>query len=198
MKNSDIQGPFQSTINIISLLIGIISLISAVYFYNQSKSIQELIFYESPNRISLVNIEDATGLSVSVQGEQNIKNLTSTSVAIWNNGNKIIKKNNILKPIKLILPDDVKVVGGIKVEKIRDQFDFKVTKSPDKNNLLNIEWDFLKKGDGVLVQFFHTGPTSTQTKIIGELDEQERIFTLDSFKNRYKSHPLSHRKPHNS
>lgn len=175
----------QYIINAISLSVWNYKPFLAIYFHNQSRNIQELIFFESPNKSVLVDIKDSTGLVVAVAGEKDITSLISTNIAIWNNGNKTIKKNNILKPIKLILPQDVKVVGNIKVKKNRDEFNFKATKSTKYNNIISIEWDFLKQGDGALIQLFHTGSTLIQTKIIGELDEQKEILHLDSFKRRY-------------
>jgi hypothetical protein len=99
---------------IVSLVVGVVlglgGIISGYYFYIQS--IQERIptFLISPVRASIVS-GDITGLSILYKGKPVIqKNVVAVRIYMWNSGNLPILKSDILRPIRIVFPEDTKIL----------------------------------------------------------------------------------------
>ena len=107
------------------------------------------------------------GFSALFDGKP-IENLTTTQLLFLNNGNQTIDGNDItqINPL-LIKANNPKVkilrVNIIKSDKVNN---LKVTK---KNNKFLINFDFLDKDDGSIIQIIHSGKIDEDVTFLGTI-----------------------------
>lgn len=116
--------------------------------------------------------------------EEEIKNLNSVEVAIWNNGKQFLDKDNISDsdPIKIIIPDGVKVLKVDIVKTSRPELSFNCTYFPSKDNIKNVIIDIvgdeaLEKSDGLMIKIYFTGSSEEEFIVTGRIFGSKQGFT---------------------
>ena len=113
---------------------------------------------------------DLTGqfkpLKIEYDGEE-IENLTTTKLFLWNGGKETINKNDIaeFEPLKIKVTDNYKMLDvNILESKIANNF--KYTLSHDLSELL-LTFDYIDINEGVVIQIIHTGKSEDDIELIG-------------------------------
>jgi hypothetical protein len=144
---------------IVSLVAGVIlglgGILSGYYFYIQS--IQERIptFLISPVRASIVKSDsnDLTDLSILYKGKPVQKNVVAVRIYMWNGGNLPIMKSDILRPIRIVFPEDAKILDYKILKHSRDVSNIEITSTNYSN--VNLYFDILEHNDGVAIQVIY-------------------------------------------
>lgn len=86
-----------------------------------------------------------------------IPSLTVTQIKIWNKGNKTINRGDITEkdPLTVSISDGFRILGKTIYEK-NEANNFKLVEVPDKNYLL-VDFEYMDKNDGAVIEIFHTG-----------------------------------------
>jgi hypothetical protein len=166
-----------SLINLIFLFLAILGIVLAIYFYFKSK--RNRIPKYAVRSINL--IEDSIGKigDVEISYAQNkIKNLSIARVAFWNDGSETISSGDVapLNPIKICCSGTTDFLGIEIVYKKNLANNFSLSpitssKEPTKHlqNELFINFDYIDKDEGIILQIFHTGKTGEEIQIQGSI-----------------------------
>jgi len=121
-------------------------------------------------------------------GNEQIENLMVTKVALVNRGNVTILNNDIpvASPLYIVVPDECKILSAtILAESNTSSLTTVIYESSSR---IVVNFDYLDKKDGVVLQVIHTG-TSDQISFLGKL-KGGNILTpsseYDSAKSRFK------------
>lgn len=90
--------------SVVSGIATIVSLILAIYFYEESVTEPNLTYYISNTRTPIVQPGKLNNFSVNYQGEQITGYLSSAEIQIWNAGKAPIMREDILKTVTLRTP----------------------------------------------------------------------------------------------
>lgn len=121
--------------------------------------------------IGIIN-NDLKGVEFSCNGYK-VDTLTKTSILFWNSGNKCIKKEQLLNEefLHFVFPENCIIFSG-KIMKTTDDainLDCKV----DKNNIF-IDFTYLKKGDGGLIEVLHNSDNYEKIEAKIKLDTNQK------------------------
>jgi len=163
-----------SYVNIGGLLVGVIGVVLAVYFYMVSKEERELVYYVNPVK-SIVFSSNNNELSVIYKGDIISSDVAAAQVAIWNKGNKAVKKENMLKEFMLDVGGDHQVLEARIRKMSRDITNISLNTESSALGRVVIDWDILEKNDGCVVQLIYTGDTSTTVKAFGIVEGQGNV-----------------------
>lgn len=116
-------------------------------------------------------------LEVKYQSRE-IEQLSSTTITIWNNGNKTLEENDIPKatPLRISTKDDVEILG-YRISDINNKAN-KVTLTTfeeENRQSLKIDFSYLDPNDGFKVEILHTGRSSSDIKISGRIKGKGKI-----------------------
>ena len=92
---------------------GIASIISiplAFYLYISAQVRPGLTVYVHPVRTAIVNAGQTSGIKILFKGVETGPNVTAAQIAIWNNGNAPIHRENILEDLTLRLDPDYTIL----------------------------------------------------------------------------------------
>lgn len=154
---------------IISLSIGLIGIFIAIFFYLKQK--RDKIPTFSKKSYNLINdySNKIKKLEVFYSG-QKVRNLTITKFAFWNDGNKIIKEQDIAPA------DPFKVIVDNEFEIFEAEILPGTTKEINKIQLLDndsksriITFDFLSYKEGAVLQVIHSGLSSKDIDFKGTI-----------------------------
>ncbi|MBL0593176.1 hypothetical protein [Aeromonas veronii] len=170
----------ENKFNAVSLIIGLLGIISSYYFYAISIKAKEPVFIErtntqifSPNfsqnnRFALV--DDSTGLKVT-------NGVFLQEFEIWNKGKDIIKSEDILSPINISYDKNVRIVEVYINEATRPNII--KAKYEKQANSLNLNFSILEHNDGFKVQVIYASTQKALARISGDIAGVNKFYTID-------------------
>lgn len=156
------------TITLLGLIISII-----LPFMLQAEV--ELVYAVSPVKTEVGSMGKATGLEVRYNGaELGDVDITATQVAIWNAGDKSIRKENILKEVVIYTDPPVKILEAsiVKAHRELEVTNLNILES-DKlmdNGKICVSWDILEKNDGASIQLIYLGSSDVEIGVNGLIE----------------------------
>jgi hypothetical protein len=169
----------KNAFNAISLLVGILGIMSSYYFYTISIKVKEPVIVEKSNtqifssdfsdtnRFAL--IDESTGLKVT-------SSVFFQEVTVWNKGKEIIRKSDVLSPINISYTNDVKIIDVSIVASTRPDI---VRASYHKNkNSLDLNFNIMEQNDGFNVQVLYTSKEKGIANISGDIAGVEKFYTF--------------------
>ncbi|MFZ3168570.1 MAG: hypothetical protein WA130_13220 [Candidatus Methanoperedens sp.] len=157
---------FSNVVAVVSILIGLIGLVLA-YITNKQKSPSYSIFSTNIYRNMLTSKIEPLLITYA---DVPIENLTVTKILFWNAGSAPIRKIDIADgdKLKVHVKDGYKILyPPIKLkEKTANKFEIYLAEDP---SFIILSFDFLNKGDGAIIQFFHTGKEETAIEVSGTI-----------------------------
>jgi cell division protein FtsW (lipid II flippase) len=156
-------------LTILSVIVAVVSVAVSVIIYLKSKR-EKVPKYsiKSYNIIKdFVNIFEA--LEVSYAG-QTIKNLTVSKIVFWNAGRETIDKDDIVAadPITISTKGDYKILDQ-KIISINNETNKFSVKKSDGHSKVELEFEYVDKNDGAVIQIIHTGYSSKNIEIHGRI-----------------------------
>lgn len=165
---------FNAWTGIIGTLLGLFG----VYAYYSSIKEPELTCYVSSTRSPIVKSGIFRGgFKVTYHGQEVTTDLSTATIQIWNAGKQPIRKEDILKPIRVRLADGESIYQT-EITQTRDVIGVAKFESP--NALTNsFSWSILEKGDAIKLQIIHEGsvnvPIFVDGLVVGQKDGIKRI-----------------------
>jgi len=160
------------------------SVVAILLFFASSASIEPRYFVDKTATIAS-SLDGNENLEVLWNGEE-IENVKSTQVALWNAGRKYLDKISISEdsPIKIHLSNGGRILSHkiLKVSRGSLEFDVDVK---DDNLVINFKNDeALEKNDGLLIEVLYTGNSESSLVVQGRIKgvpdgfEEDAIYSL--------------------
>ena len=175
-----------SLFNLISLIIGLCSLIFAIVFYYRSRKIRRPVYAVRNTNLIKEKAQKITNIEI-LYNKSKIDNLSVARVAFWNRGRETIDRSDIapINKIRLVAQGKANLLGvGIIYEKNKSN-NFSLSPIPidrdkDLQNELEINFDYFDHNEGIILQVFHTGNSSSDIKIDGAIKNAGSIQKLST------------------
>ncbi|NTW88945.1 MAG: hypothetical protein HGB26_07465 [Desulfobulbaceae bacterium] len=156
-------------LNIGGFVLGLIGLISSYIFYKLSIRAKEPSW--GVRSINLIRSRTARieNLEIKFLGHD-IENLTVSRVLFWNEGAETIDTTDITmaNPVKLVFGGNTKVLDArvYAVNNSANQFKARID---EQDNVVFLEFAYLDRKNGAVIQVIHTGTSSEDVQILGDI-----------------------------
>lgn len=155
----------------------------SIYFYYESKEYPELTFTVHPVKAVLLQKEQTSKLSATFDGKPLEGDVTTAQVAIWNNGKKAVKSDNILnaqKNIQIYTENNAPILEA-KIRKVsREEVQCSVNSDQISKGIIFVSWYILEKNDGCVLQLIYEGSPAIKITAIGSIEGQNQILEIAS------------------
>ena len=157
-------------VNIISVSLGLLSILLATIFYFKSKKSKILSYAKRSYRIITNRFSSIEGVKVLLFDKE-VETVTSTRVAIWNGGNETIHDNDIasMQPVIVSALDNEKIYKATIIEVSNDYNKIELSNIENLPNGWKLNFEYLDPGDGVVIEILHNGTDKSDFSIGGKL-----------------------------
>lgn len=168
-----LEGGYFMQTDIVGLSIGIagilIGVIASYYFYRKSVRIKEPCWAIRTNNLIQGYSAQLDNLRVLYQ-DVNIENLTISKILFWNDGIETIDRGDIetANHLRIFSLDGVELLDAKVLTTNNQSCQFTVNLSSDKTNAL-LNFDYLDKKQGAVIQIVHTGTSSKDLNVAGDI-----------------------------
>lgn len=167
------KHPISAAITIIG---GVASILGFVFlffpeWYSPKRKLSMCVF---PVRSAIVK-STTSDVSVSYKGVPVQGNVSVAQIAVWNAGQEPIRQDDILSPVRLILPEGTPILEIKPVSVTRGVIQFSMTQTNIPTSTVWLHWKVLEHNDGALIQVVYAGPTATPITMDGTIIGQKRI-----------------------
>lgn len=155
--------------NGISFLITILSVILAYIFYKKSSKNIVPKYTLTSKKMIANNISEYGPLTVYYDGHE-IPNFTASEFVFWNDGNATLLHDDIASadPLRFTAAAPYEILSARIIKASSPANKFSVLCSPDSANV-EVEFDYLDKGQGGVIQILHTGEKSGDLAFSGSI-----------------------------
>ncbi|MDD5090017.1 MAG: hypothetical protein PHQ23_03790 [Candidatus Wallbacteria bacterium] len=160
----------------------VVGLLLSVYLLYGPQDNPVLTYFVHPVRDELVIVNSTSKIKIQYDGHFIDSDVLSAQIAFWNAGYKSIRREIVLKPMK------IRLVGGnileAKIRKVsRDVAD--VTLKQTDSEEIELHWNILEHNDGGVVQIIYASNDSIEFQVDCTIEGQKEIskekFTLFGF-----------------
>lgn len=183
--------PMISGETIISIIIGAIigivgSIIVGYIFYQKGKEEKRPCFAMKTNNLIENRHAQFDGLEITYRGRKT-QNVSVSHIVFWNDGQVTISSDDIntIDPLRITANNQTEIldVEILKASNVANQIS--CDQRPDTKDH-RIEFDYLDKEHGAVIQVIHTGITSQDIDVIGQIKGVRSIEKRDLYtKPRY-------------
>ena len=156
-------------LGIVSLIIAVLGVALAIIFYIKGKKVKLPCYTFRSNNLVKDLVSRIDPLEMRYSGKQ-IENLTVTKIAFLNAGRDTIDKRDIVSadPLTVHVKGGYKILEPIKLYEINPSNQFSTITSEDRS-YFTLQFDYVDKEEGVVIQFFHTGLSNEDVEISGRI-----------------------------
>ncbi|MFA4955650.1 MAG: hypothetical protein WC556_01590 [Candidatus Methanoperedens sp.] len=152
----------------VGFLLAIISIAATIVIYQKSKRVKIPCY--SIRSTSLVRdlVSKIEPLKIFYSSEP-IENLTVTKMMFWNAGQDTINKQDIAsaEPITVQVKEGYKILNPPKIIQMKNPANqFSITSN---QSFITLNFDYVDKDEGVIIEFFHTGKSSEDVQVRGKI-----------------------------
>lgn len=182
------KTPYLNLIFLALALMGII--LSFVFYY---KSIKHKNFSYNLRNFIIIRNKIAVTPELEIFYKKNlIQSLMLTKISFWCSGNLVIDKSDIAEvdPIGIEFSNEISVFD-VKIE-YQNSFsnNFSVEFIKEKK-FIKISFDYMQKNDGVILNIYHNGTSSTHFKVRGSIKGVKRLLNFQDEDGNSKSPVLN-------
>ena len=154
------------SMTIVGIVVGII--VSYGFFVISQKNKEPCWDVKSNNLIR--NFGSTIPKLEILYGKEKVENLTVSRIIFWNNGAETLERNHIVlaNPLRISVKQGVKILDAEVLVSNNPHSDFSLIKSNDELSA-RIEFEYLDKNDGAVIQIVHTGVSSIDIGINGSI-----------------------------
>ena len=163
---------------IVGVVVGIIGIVLAVYFFQASKIKPLLTFGVHPLKTELQRPDYDKELGFIYKGKPvESESITSVQVSIWNAGTRSIRGSDVLDPFRLVMPDGAPILS-VQIKKTGrpicgfERFD---DKDDYKSGICRLKWIILEPSDGVVLQIIYAGSARRDPTLEGVVEGQRGV-----------------------
>lgn len=157
----------------IGLIVGIFSIfigiIISYYFYRKSLKIRQPYWAIRSNNLiyGFCNIVD--DLEITFESEP-VENLTISKIIFWNNGLETINYDDLttINPLRIKGISETKILQASIIRSNNKSSNFTLEYFKEDNKV-KINFDYLDQNQGVVIQVIHTGKSSKDIEILGDI-----------------------------
>lgn len=170
-------------INYGGFVIGVFGIVLSIYLYRKSIEAKDpRCYYLTYQDIVKLDGQGETKIKL-LYGNEEVERVFTTYIWLWNAGKKTIQRGDIPTKaplvIKLIDEKQALKILDYKVIKVsRNAIEFSITKQSEKT--LDIQFDFLDRKDGVVIEIQHSGSFMTTISIEGIIQGAQEGFKIKS------------------
>lgn len=166
---------------IINYSIGILGLILAVvgiYLTIRSNKKKEPVFSIRSNNVISDYSSKFRGLTVSYK-RQKVASFTVSKVLIYNRGNDTIDRQDITprSPLRIVGLEG-SILDARVLQTNNDSSDFKVNLDR-ANDWITLDFEYLNMNHGAVIEVIHTGSSSADLAVLGDIKEVQRLLRID-------------------
>ena len=157
-------------VDIIGLSIGvIIGALVSFYFYRKSLRIKEPCWAVNSSNIIEGYSSKINDLRILFKEEQ-IENLTISKILFWNKGRETIERKDIetINKLRIVGKKGVKFLDA-KILASNNQSSQSIVKITNSGDCVNLYFEYLDQKQGFVSQVVHTGTSSQDIQIIGDI-----------------------------
>lgn len=176
---------YHPAFNVVCGIVTILSFIFGFYFYQKSKIYPQLIVYTHPVKATIVKAGQTSDIKTFYKDKEINTDVTVAQVAIWNQGNASIRREQILRPIVLSTDNNAPILEATIRKSTRDVIQLALNQDEIQNGRLPVSWHILEQNDGGVIQIVYAGDSQTNINIEGIIEGQNEIdksFTLGKIK----------------
>lgn len=174
----------QNKFNALSLFIAVIGLFFSYYFYTLSVREKEPVLVQK-NNIQIFSRDFIKSNSISLtytdNGNKITDNLYLQEYLLWNKGNEIIKKEDILRNLNLTYPKNAKIIDAFISESTRP--DIVRAESNFNDKTVNFSFSNLEKNDGFKIQILYSSDTKSTPEKNGSIAGVSKILDENDITN---------------
>lgn len=166
-------------VGIIGSVASIIGLMLAVYFYIASEKTRGLVYFVYPAKAAVVKAELSSRLHIELDGKKVVRDVTAAQIALWNEGGKSIRKENMLSPLVISTGPANPIIEARIQNVTRDVVDLSLTTDEIQNGDLKVNWKILEQNDGAILQLIYFGDFDVPIKATAIVEEQGNVRVLE-------------------
>lgn len=151
---------------------GIISIPLAIYLYLMGVEHHGLSIYVNPVKSVIVKAGQSSDLHVLYKNQQLTSDVTALQVAIWNNGKKSIRSEDVLEPIILETSEKRPILEASIRHISRPVIHAQLDSGLESSGKIGVRWKILEHNDGLIIQLIIAGSTTISTIISGTVEGQ--------------------------
>lgn len=164
----------------------VVGVILAIYFFLAASEIPQLTYFVHPVRSIIVGAGQSSRLSVTFENNTITTDVTAAQVAFWNNGNRSIRRENVLRPFVIRVGNRIPILEARLLKKSRDVVTLELDSTRIQQGELAVTWNILEHNDGGVIQLVFAG--NAQTPIAAEaVVEGQRAVEALSFPGTIRS-----------
>ena len=160
-------------VNSISITLGILGIISGLYFYINSKKERIPKYQITGFNLISNNITSLEKIKISYDNET-IDNLYLTKFSFWNSGHETIRSEDFVKanPFQIKIKDEFKIYGA-NIEK--HNFNNEVKILVKKGKLIALKFDYLDKNEGFIINIYSSAKKTSDFSVHGNFKGSQNI-----------------------
>jgi hypothetical protein len=165
-------------VGILGSIFSIIALPLSVYFYIESIQSPNLTFSRNPSKLEIVtaSASKSSKFSVDYNGQPVSGDISIAQIAIWNQGNKPIKAEDMLAPVILhTTTPGVDILEASVGKTSRKAIEFKIQTNQLQEKQIPVTWKILEQGDGGVIEIIYVGAPDANFDVKGEIVGQKDI-----------------------
>ena len=137
-------------------LIAVFSALFAIYTWIAGKKKKQFSLVCKTNEVIASGKSKIEKLFIQYDGEE-IANLSITKFYIWNSGNEVIDKSDIVssRPLSIICSEPASILDAQIIKSNEETNAFFITEIIKQR--VTFDFDYVEQGDGIVAQILHTG-----------------------------------------
>lgn len=181
-------------VGMIGALASVISVGLAIYIFNESREFPQLTYYVYPVKASVLKAGQASKLTCNFEDKSVNSDISVAQIAIWNQGKRPIKKENILKPVVLYTTNGAPILEATIRRQSRDVVHLELDRNDLQKGRVIVSWAIAEQNDGGVIQLIYLGSSEISIGLDGVIEGQgilQRVDfsgTIESAEQQYKSH----------
>ena len=156
-------------VSMISLIVGVLSLITGFIFFVKSKKIKSPVYLSRTTRLIYRSIDQIDKLEILYDGVKQPA-MTITKLAFWNKGRETIQSQDLTSKdqLRIEIDKEYDILSCDILTQTKKANDFRAEITEDKRSII-VNFDYLDYQDGVVLKIRHTGWDSNDLVMKGSI-----------------------------
>jgi hypothetical protein len=181
-----LSHPVAVIVVFVSAIASLLALPLSFYFYYAAKEYPQLTYYVHPVKATVVRAGEASRLTAIIDNRPVETDITAAQIAIWNQGKRTIRRNNILRPIIISTENNTPILEATIRRTSREVTQLALNTDEAQQGRISVIWDILEQNDGGVIQLIYAGNAEVQITADGVVEGQPQIEKLE-FTGRIRS-----------
>jgi hypothetical protein len=153
----------------VGLLSIIVSIVVGVYFYQRAKREKAPCWAIRTNNLIVGTKSKLPNIEITYNGQQ-VENISVSRLLFWNDGADTIDHSDMVRssPLRIVGDNGATLLDATILRANNATNSFSVS-SPTSENTCLLDFEYLDKGEGALIQVVHTGISSNDLKVVGAI-----------------------------